>query len=149
MTNFEDFWKEHGADYIAHIKSVALQDFNILNNTPLDKLVAHIEIGTDDDFALEGGDFFKVYGKNYKEVFKNTISFLKNIKFSHIPQWAKEADGTTKDSFSSKWYYIRDEAIKNLQEGETSISFGGNQTVNIQIVENKPSVSLEKLKNKF
>lgn len=149
MKNFEEFWDSYGADYIAHIKTVALQDFNAINNTPADKLVANIDIGTDDDFSLEGGESFKVYGKNYKEILKNTISFLKQIKFSFVPQWAKETNGSIKDSYSIKWYYMRDQAIKNLEEGNTSFSFGGNQTIEIHISNNIPVVSLEKLRNKF
>lgn len=147
MNDFEEFWKEYGADYIANAKSIALADFKVLSKSTLGKFVADIMVGTDDDFYLEGGDSFTVYGNTKKEILKNTISFLRNVKFANVPSWAKEPNGNIKDSYSSKWQWVKDEAIKRLEEGETSFSFGGNQTIELYISENIPQSSLLALKS--
>lgn len=148
MKKFEDFWQEHGSDYIDYIKSVAMEDFKILNNHVEEKMVAHIEINTDDDFSLVGGDSFTIYGKNYQDILINTISFLRKIKFAYIPDWAKEDNGDVKDSFSSRWYSIRDNAIIELEEGSTYVDLGGNQTIRINIDEFTPTTSLMKFNKK-
>lgn len=145
--DFEEFWKEYGADYIANAKSIAMADFKVLSKTRLGKFVTNISIGTDDDFQLEGGTSFTVYGDTKKEILKNTISFLRNLKFANVPSWGKEPNGNIKDSYSSKWNWVKEEAIKRLEEGETSFSFGGNQTIDLFISENVPQSSLLSLKS--
>lgn len=127
--NFDDYWKKHKDDYIEHAKSIALQDFNELSKIRLGKLVATIDIETDDDFYFEKGTSYKVYGNNKKEILKNSISFLQNLNILRGSQ--------------SKWDWLRNEAIDKLREGEMSFSFGGNQQMDFYVTENNPRVTLK------
>ena len=140
MNNFDEFWEKHGDAYIEHAKSIANEDFKRLNSG---KFVANIEIETDDDFCLEGGTSFSIYANSKKESLKKTIIHLKDIKFDYIPEWAKKSDGSLEERYTSKWTHIKDEAMKRLVNGETSISLGGNQTIEIDIRENNPSLSIK------
>jgi hypothetical protein len=133
--NFEDYWKKHQADYIDYAKSIALKDFNELSKLKAGKFVTRIKIDTDDDFCFGDGDFypsFEVYGNSKKEILKNTIDFIQNLKITYGSQ--------------SKWEFLRDEAIQRLRKGEFNFSFGGNQRIDLFISENSPRV---KLKNKI
>lgn len=140
MNNFDDFWNKHGDAYIENAKNIAKADFKSLNSG---KFVSHIDIGTDDDFFLEGGTSFSIYANTKKEVVKKTIAHLKEIKFDNIPNWAKKADGYLEENYTYKWTWIKEEAIKQLQKGETYISLGGNQTIEVNIHENKPILAIK------
>lgn len=129
MENFDDFWKKHSADYIAHAKDLALKDFNELSKIRAGKLVASFSIDTDDDFYFEKGTSYEVYGNNKKEILKNSISFLQKLTIIRGSQ--------------SKWDWLRDFAIEKLRDGEMSFSIGGNQTMEFHVTENLPRVKLK------
>lgn len=127
--NFDEYWEKHSLDYIEYAKSVALQDFNELSKIRLGKLVASISIDTDDDFYFENGTSYKIYGNNKKEILKNSITFLQELKIQHGSQ--------------SKWDWLRNEAIQKLREGEINFSFGGNQQMDFYVSENNPRVQVK------
>lgn len=143
MNSFDEFWEKHGSAYIEHAKSIANEDFKRLNSVKNGKFIIKIDIETDDDFCLKGGTSFFIYANSKKDAFKKTIIHLRDIQFDNIPEWAKKSDGSLEERYTSKWTHIKDEAMKLLVNGETYISLGGNQTIEIEIRENKPSLSIK------
>ncbi len=134
---FEDFWKENQNDYIEFAKKIAEQDFNVLKNAKKAKFVCYINIDSDDDFSFIDKTFdFEVFGNSKKEILKNTIDFLMNLKL--------ESYGNLQPYNLHKWEWLRDETIERLRNGETYISFGGNQQIDLSIYENKPITNLKK-----
>lgn len=129
MDNFDDFWKNNSQAYIEYAKSIAQQDFQELSKKRLGKFVAKIDINTDDDFYFEKGTYFEFYGNTKKEILKNTIDFLQELKITHGSQ--------------NKWQWLRDECIELIREGQTSFTFGGNQTMEFEITENSPQVKVK------
>lgn len=130
MNDFDEFWEKNKDKYIDIIKLQAMNDFQILNSQDL--YIAHVYIDSDDDFTLDCGDSIGVSGKTKKEVEDNLVKALSSAKLTYI-----------NGNHAESWFYIRDNAIKNIKKGETSFSFGGNQTIEYYIVENKPSIDLE------
>lgn len=136
-TNFEEFWKENQKDYIEFAKKTAREDFASLNNLKKGKYVCNISIESDDDFSFVDKTFnFEVFGNSKKEIFKNTIDLLLNLKL--------ECYGKPVHYNQSKWDWLKDETIERLRNGETYISFGGNQQIDLSISEHVPSTKLKK-----
>ena len=134
LTNFDDFWNEHKNDYIEHAKQLALSDFKSLNTKKNGKFICQFWINSDDDFSFVDDSFsFSVYGNTKKELLKNTIDFLLNLKLTPYSEFNKY-----------KWEWLRDETITRLRKGETDISFGGNQEIYLSLSENKPTTTLKK-----
>ena len=101
---FEDFWKENQNDYIEFAKKIAEQDFNVLKNAKKAKFVCYINIDSDDDFSFIDKTFdFEVFGNSKKEILKNTIDFLMNLKL--------ESYGNLQPYNLHKWEWLRDETI--------------------------------------
>lgn len=138
--NFDEFWKKHEQKY----KSLAQQDFEKLQQGAF---CAMVRINTDDDFSLDIGENISVYGNSKKDVIKNLIKTLENAQFTYCKTWSViSKDVEQKGDYSKNWFFIRDEAIKELKAGNTNIEFGGNQTIEISIFENKIAFLEEKTK---
>lgn len=129
MDNFDEFWKNNSQSYIDYAKSVAQQDFEELSKKRLGKYKATINIDTDDDFYFANGTSFEVYGNTKKEILQNSIEFLENLKITHGSQ--------------SKWDWLRNECVQEIRNGNTSFTFGGNQTMEFDISENSPQVKVK------
>lgn len=135
--NFEQFWKEHQKDYIEFAKKTAQEDFNVLQKKQKNKFICYINIDSDDDFSFVDNTFkFEILGNSKKEIYKNTIEFLMNLQL--------ETYGASSHPNQSKWEWLRNETIERLREGESFIQFGGNQQMDLMILENTPSTKLNK-----
>ena len=44
----------------------------------------------------------------------------------------------------SKWEWLKNETIEKLRNGESCFQFGGNQEMDLMILENIPSIKLNK-----
>ena len=127
--SFEVFFAQHFAYY----QSLARKDFDTLQQGPW---VVNVSIDPDDDFALSIGDEFTVYGKTKREAVKNTIERLKDGTLTYCKTWSvTDSKGTRSGDYSDRWFEIRDEAIRQLNDGETAIQLGGNQTITIDMSE--------------
>lgn len=135
--SFEQFWQEHQKDYIEFAKKAAQEDFNALNQVKKGKYICTFSIDSDDDFVFVDKTFdFEVFGNSKKEILKNTIDFLLNLKLENY--------GKSTHPNLSKWEWLRDETIDRLRNGETYISFGGNQQIDLSIHEYSPQTKLKK-----
>lgn len=135
--SFEQFWQDHQKDYIEFAKKAAQEDFNALNQVKKGKYICTFSIDSDDDFAFVDKTFdFEVFGNSKKEILKNTIDFLLNLKLENY--------GKSTHPNLSKWEWLRDETIDRLRNGETYISFGGNQQIDLSIHEYSPQTKLKK-----
>lgn len=123
MKNFDNFWAENKNQYIEFIKSKAMEDFKVIYSN--EKYQASISIDSDDDFTLDCGDSIKVQGKTLLEAANNLIEALNKAKLTYI-----------NGDHDKDWFNLRNESIKCIKEGQTSFSFGGNQTVDVLISKN-------------
>lgn len=120
MQNFEKFWQ----DNMHHYKELARVDFERVSAGPWSGVV---DIDTDDDFSLDVGNRIEVYGASVDAVVNKLIEKMQEATYLRINPSKKEA-----------WPYIRDEAISQLRQGETWVSFGGNHTIEVLIAETAP-----------
>ena len=135
--NFEQFWKEHKKDYIQFAKKTAQEDFNALQKKQKNKFICYIKIDSDDDFSFVDNTFqFEVLGNSKKEIYTKTIDFLMNLQL--------ETYGKSSHPNLSKWEWLRNETIAKLRNGESCFQFGGNQEMDLMILENIPSIKLNK-----
>jgi hypothetical protein len=128
--NFENFWIENQMYY----KEQAKKDFNKVSKGVF---VCNVSINTDDDFSLDIGTDFEIFGNSKKEIREMLIKKLENAKFTYCKTWGRtDEKGETKGDYSNAWFYIRDESIKMIKNKNEQISFGGNQTIEIDICDN-------------
>lgn len=103
-----------------------------------------ITINTDDDFHV---NFSGRYGKLIKyhdtvfidketleEAVQAAITALQTATLPWVKGWSLISNGKTKNGdYAKAWEFIRDAAIMRLQEGDTKFSFGGNQTIEVDL----------------
>lgn len=123
MSNFDEYWEKNKEKYLEIIKQDALKDFNRIEQEDLFSVNVHID--TDDDFSLDCGYSLTTSGATKKIAIQKMIDSLSSAKLTRV-----------NGNHAQDWYYIRDAAIKSLKKGETSSSFGGNQTIETSVFEN-------------
>lgn len=138
MTNdmtFEQYWEYNLENY----KFQAMKDFDRLQNG---KFEARVSINTDDDFALDIEYDFSMYAMTREELESKLIEKLNSANVINGKSWSiTYDDGTSKSGNQGDiWNYIRDQAIREIQDeyGSNYISVGGNQTIEIDISKINP-----------
>lgn len=133
----------------------ALKDFNCKLNLGKGAFVLKIDINTDDDFDLDildpkstkeknsvNADLFEhdengcvcIYDDDQESLVKKAIKILEDAKFTFVKTWGiTRGDVKETGDYSHAWYSIRNQAIDSLKNGETSLFFGGNQTISIEM----------------
>lgn len=121
MQSFEKFWLEHQE----HYKAQALMDYE---HQTAGAWFGTADIDTDDDFVLDIGSRIEVYGSSVADVVSKLCVALMAATYKRVSESKRYA-----------WPSLRDEAVTRLKAGDTSFSFGGNQTISVQILDTKPS----------
>jgi hypothetical protein len=130
MDDFEKYWLENVEQY----RATARKAFDRKTSGPW---CADITIDEDDDFQLDVGSSFTVFGQTKKALVNAVIVKLQEAKFTYVKSWKMtNGDQVTEGTTSSSWFSLRDEAIRRLKAKNTMLSFGGNQTIDIHIYEN-------------
>lgn len=131
--SFEKYWEEQESRF----KEIARNEFEKIK---LGKFIATVEVDTDDDFSLDFGTKFEMFGQTEKELANAIINKLEKTKLTFCKTWSITSDYGKKKigDHSDKWLAIRNETIQRLKKGETEFSLGGNQTISIIIQENTP-----------
>lgn len=106
-----------------------MEDYNLINA----HYIATIKINTDNDFSLDLGYDFTLYGENQLILNEKVIKHLTQLQVVNIKTIRKMVDGKlTEFPDYNLWYDIRNEAIEQVKQNNNYIQVGGNQTITIE-----------------
>lgn len=136
MLTFEEYWNINKEKYIKR----AMEDYNLINA----HYIATIKINTDDDFSLDLGYDFTLYGESQLILNEKVIKHLEKLQVVNIKTIHKMIDGKLAEFPDyNLWYDIRKEAINQVKQNYNYIQVGGNQTITIEFSNDKLDVIKE------
>jgi hypothetical protein len=128
VLTFEEFWVANFEEYRALARAK-------YEHQTGGRWFAIVSIDSDDDFLLDIDHDFKMYGASKDELMAELVLRLNSSGFEYLKTWSMtdSRGNRTSGDYTAAWTNIRDEAIKQLNEGNHCILFGGNRTIEISI----------------